>query len=118
VGIAFQIVDDLLDLTGSPDALGKPAGVDVSQGVASLPLVIASRRGGEPFHRVLLAAARGQGSAEDLRAAAEECGAVEEAHRYAALYTRRAQRELSHLPQAGPRRVLEEVTTKLLVRDW
>jgi heptaprenyl diphosphate synthase len=39
IGMAFQIVDDLLDLTGTDDQLGKPAGHDIAQGVYTLPVI-------------------------------------------------------------------------------
>src|SRR5947199_7914752 len=39
LGIAFQLVDDLLDFTGSEDVLGKPAGADLIEGKDSLPLI-------------------------------------------------------------------------------
>ena len=37
LGMAFQIVDDILDFTGDDDTLGKPAGSDLRQGVLTLP---------------------------------------------------------------------------------
>ncbi len=37
VGIAFQIIDDILDFTGSPGTLGKPIGSDLRQGLLTLP---------------------------------------------------------------------------------
>jgi heptaprenyl diphosphate synthase len=39
VGMCFQIVDDILDVTGSVDELGKPAGNDVHEGVYTLPVI-------------------------------------------------------------------------------
>ena len=39
VGMAFQIVDDLLDLTGTTDQIGKPIGSDLRQGLFTLPLI-------------------------------------------------------------------------------
>jgi geranylgeranyl pyrophosphate synthase len=41
VGMAFQIFDDILDLTGSPDATGKPRGTDLRDGTVTLPLILA-----------------------------------------------------------------------------
>lgn len=118
IGIAFQITDDVLDVTGTPEQLGKPAGVDVSQGVASLPLVIAQKRGGERFRRVLSDALRGRIDAAALHAAIEESGAIKAARGYADRYSGRALQELSQLPAAAPRTVLEEVTQLLLARSW
>jgi len=41
VGMAFQIVDDLLDVQGDGDRTGKPTGADLKDGNPSLPLVLA-----------------------------------------------------------------------------
>src|SRR6266480_1804849 len=39
LGTAFQLIDDLLDFTGSDDRLGKPSGVDLLEGKLTLPLI-------------------------------------------------------------------------------
>jgi len=44
LGIAFQLVDDLLDFTGSEETLGKPAGADLIEGKVSLPLIFLLQR--------------------------------------------------------------------------
>src|SRR5437762_9934704 len=49
LGIAFQLVDDLLDFTGNEEALGKPAGADLLEGKISLPLIFLLQR--EPQRR-------------------------------------------------------------------
>ena len=43
LGMAFQITDDLLDVTGEPEKLGKPAGNDIRQGSLTLPFIHAMR---------------------------------------------------------------------------
>ena len=43
IGIAFQIMDDLLDFTASEDSLGKPSGADLSLGLATAPVLFAAR---------------------------------------------------------------------------
>jgi len=41
IGIAFQIIDDLLDYSASEEDLGKPAGKDLKEGKVTLPLIYA-----------------------------------------------------------------------------
>lgn len=44
LGLAFQVVDDLLDFTSSPDKLGKPVVSDLKEGKVTLPLIYALSR--------------------------------------------------------------------------
>ncbi len=44
LGIAFQLIDDLLDFVGSEEVLGKPAGADLLEGKVSLPLIFLLQR--------------------------------------------------------------------------
>jgi octaprenyl-diphosphate synthase len=53
IGIAFQLVDDVLDLTSTESALGKPVGNDLKEGKLTLPLIYLMRDG-EPKHRKLV----------------------------------------------------------------
>ena len=43
VGVAFQIVDDLIDYLGDPETTGKPVGADLAEGKVTLPLIAALR---------------------------------------------------------------------------
>ncbi len=53
VGLAFQIIDDVLDFTGTEAVLGKPAGHDLAEGTITLPLIYAvSSGGGAVLHDV------------------------------------------------------------------
>ena len=45
LGVGFQIVDDLLDLFGSPETIGKPAGNDLNEGVLTLPTILLGPKG-------------------------------------------------------------------------
>jgi geranylgeranyl pyrophosphate synthase len=43
VGVVFQIVDDVLDLTATDEELGKPSGLDLAEGIYTLPVIYALR---------------------------------------------------------------------------
>ena len=45
VGIAFQIIDDILDITSDADTLGKSVGNDIKEGNMTLPLILAMNNG-------------------------------------------------------------------------
>jgi octaprenyl-diphosphate synthase len=57
IGMAFQIVDDLLDFTGEEVTLGKPVGGDLREGKMTLPVIHLAREGRRPRQR---AAAQGR----------------------------------------------------------
>ena len=44
LGMAFQVMDDILDFTGSEEELGKPAGSDLMQGTLTLPALLLIER--------------------------------------------------------------------------
>lgn len=44
VGIAFQLVDDLLDFVSSTDAMGKPTAADLKLGLATAPVLFACEK--------------------------------------------------------------------------
>jgi geranylgeranyl pyrophosphate synthase len=41
IGLAFQLLDDILDVTGPPERTGKPRGADLLDGTVTLPLILA-----------------------------------------------------------------------------
>ncbi len=76
LGVAFQIVDDLLDLTGETDAVGKTLGLDLAKGKLTLPLIHAIGRSADSDKARLLDLLRAQAdpqlSEADRRAGADE----------------------------------------------
>lgn len=115
VGMAFQIVDDVLDLTGGTEDLGKPAGHDLRQGTITLPTII--YLAGIPRHsrewRAVEAIVSGEVTDEDLVSTVIESirrsGAVAEAFAVAEGYVSRAKAALAVVPDEETRDLLAEL---------
>jgi heptaprenyl diphosphate synthase len=65
LGMAFQLIDDLLDLLGSTSAIGKPSGTDIAEGVYTLPVILELRTNARL--RVLLGSPPSAAEAEEAR---------------------------------------------------
>src|SRR6059058_5491297 len=64
LGVAFQLVDDLLDFTSSEEVLGKPAGADLLEGKVSLPMIFLLQR--KPEMRVAVQQVIAEGSYQNV----------------------------------------------------
>ena len=121
IGMAFQLIDDLLDFTGEEMALGKPVGGDLREGKMTLPLI----------H--LLAHGDGQARALDggivrertvtveewrqLRALLAQARSIDYAHSTAVEFVERAKRALRAFPPSPARDALMFLPDYVLSRD-
>ena len=110
IGMAFQIVDDLLDFTGDEVALGKPVGGDLREGKMTLPVIHllargdARRRRAHPQDRRRAARATLE-EWRELRALLAQARSIDYAQRAAAEFVERAKKALYAFPAVGcPRR--------------
>ena len=102
LGMAFQITDDILDLTSDEATLGKPVASDLREGKVTLPLIYLLRRG-DPRHRAAVAAVVEAGdfrrvAPDEIRQFLAAEGTLEEARALAGEYASRAERCLDSFP--------------------
>jgi len=103
VGMAFQIVDDVLDLSSTTDTIGKPANLDLRQGTVTLPtMLFLARLNGSPTAQEVERVVNGVDVTDaDYAAVAtmiEESGAIDEAIASARSYIDTAIERLNVIP--------------------
>jgi octaprenyl-diphosphate synthase len=119
LGMAFQIVDDLLDFTGAPTKLGKPSAQDLREGKATLPVIDLLADGPAGAHERVRAVMTGapEADVEGLKQILQESGALERAHSRARQYAAAAAVELAGFPDNAARDALAALPELLLFRD-
>ena len=110
LGMAFQIRDDVLDVIGDQEDLGKPIDSDLAQGKMSLATIHAMQQ---------LAQANGMPTADKLSAETDllvHTGALEYATQKAKTYAREAQRALAKLSESQARQELFDLADYAVAR--
>jgi geranylgeranyl pyrophosphate synthase len=121
LGIAFQIIDDILDYTENQETIGKPAGNDLRQGMVTLPLIYALQerpRNGhyQEVHNVLNGASHNE---EDIRAIVNWVvtgTGVQRSLADALIYANKARESLAHFSQSKDLQILDELIDFVVMR--
>ncbi len=120
LGMAFQIIDDILDFTSTDAALGKPAGSDLRQGTITLPVFYFMQESADRRARLDQmedwAAADGHAATLDLVAQIAQSSAIVRAYDEAASFIAQAVAGLQPLPESAARTALLELAASTLER--
>lgn len=111
LGIAFQIVDDILDITASEKDLGKPVGGDLRQGIMTLPMILALQDPAVSASLRPILAQRNK-TEEDVRRAIElikKSDGIEKSRIMVEKYIHKAIKHLYELPDIPAREALIEL---------
>ncbi len=122
LGIAFQLVDDLLDVTGDAAALGKPIGGDLREGKMTLPLIHLLRQneevvGGRIVRDIISTKDVAPGQWEELLRSLREHRSIDYAYRRASEFAERARKPLYIFPPSPEREALLALPEYILSRD-
>jgi octaprenyl-diphosphate synthase len=123
LGVAFQVQDDLLDLTGDEAVVGKSVGKDLEKGKLTLPIIhhLAHAEPHERGRTLRLLESAPQNPAEagvPLREMLQGTGSIEFARREAARLAREAAEALDPLPNTPPRAMLRMMAAAAVDRPF
>jgi len=115
-GIAFQMMDDLLDVTASADSIGKPVGNDLQERKMTIPLILALQAGDEEFRGMVRRLY--EGSPDGLTAQVVDgmgrLGAVARTREHVAHYADRAKASLAPIEPGRAKAELTRLAESLL----
>ena len=120
LGMAFQVVDDILDVEGDANQIGKPVGNDLLQGVLTLPGIMLLERFPDSNPIKDLFGSENNGNGERLREAVamiQNSDIIDDCYSVARGYCNTARDSLAGLPQNPGRDSLEELTRYVMERN-
>lgn len=118
IGMAFQIIDDILDYTGSDNMIRKPAGNDLKQGIFTLPFIYATKKNKKAFKVYLEKECFSDEDVKNIILLVAENKGIDSAKELALKYTKKAFNLIDKLPANHYKNILREVTAKLLMRTY
>jgi octaprenyl-diphosphate synthase len=120
-GLAFQLVDDLLDFTASSETLGKPVLSDLREGKVTLPLIYALANGDAAAPKLVAAVLQEKGFTsvrpEEITGLVRDSGALEHTRRQAQEFAAKAKAAIEILEDSDYRRALLAVPDFILERE-
>ncbi|MCK4784581.1 MAG: polyprenyl synthetase family protein, partial [Desulfobacteraceae bacterium] len=122
MGIAFQLMDDLLDYTSSKEVFGKPVGKDLKEGKITLPLIYTLLSLEESERKRLESLFKSQRAAEEdyrnLIEIVRSNGALDQIRDEAQTYVNKAAGYLSSFPDSPAKESLLELNQYIIERKY
>jgi len=118
MGIAFQMVDDILDVVGNADLLGKPVGMDLRDGNPALPIILAVNGGDAVVRQAFNCSEPSEGQIAAALAAIQAGPAIRQAKLLSKSYAQKALEHVKRLPPSPYRNGLAALVQLIIDRDF
>ena len=120
IGIAFQLIDDVLDLSGNPEEIGKNLGDDLAEGKPTLPLLYAMKKGSDEQKNIIRAAIENGGltELESVLNAVKETKALEYVRELAKEEIEKGEKLIQHITSSVYKDALLALTQFVTTRDY
>lgn len=118
IGMAFQIIDDILDYTGSDESIKKSAGNDLKQGIYSLPFIYGYNNNPKVFKEYFEKNELSEEEIEKIIRLVKENDGVNKARELAKKYTNKAFQGIEKLPKNEYKEILRDIAIKLIDRQY
>jgi len=118
LGIAFQMIDDVLDVVGHKELLGKSVGMDLRDGNPSLPIILALHEGQQAVAETFTC---NHPTEDKIRSAIEAMGqgtAIQQAKTFSKSYAEQAFKVIKQLPPSLYRNGLKTLVQLIIERDF
>jgi len=112
LGVAFQMVDDVLDLVGDPEVIGKVPGTDLKEGVFTMAVLLACQRDARLTERL----SSGRRELGEVLPVLSSTGALDDAVEAARAAGGRARAALERLPEGDWRAAMESLVDGVLAQ--
>lgn len=119
LGMAFQIMDDVLDFLGSPQKMGKPKGEDLQQGLITLPVILLMKdtQFSATAKELIHADNFNQIDVDKVKNLLIISGVMEQVNQMASSYIEQAKNCLNKIPESGGKSCLLSLASSLQQRE-
>jgi geranylgeranyl pyrophosphate synthase len=120
IGMAFQIIDDILDFTGDQATVGKPTANDLRQGIVTLPVMhFIEEHPEDPLARLVREGkCMNDEQVDRMVEAIRKSNAIRASHQEAVAYVQRGLKSLRYLPPSEERFALEDMANYIVDRKF
>jgi geranylgeranyl pyrophosphate synthase len=118
LGIAFQMIDDILDVVGHIELLGKPTGMDLRDGNPSLPIIFALQAGQAPVCEAFETHKPTEAAIQNAIEAIRNGTAIDQAKAISKHYAEEAHKSIKKFPPSRYRNGLKTLVQLIIDRDF